>query len=337
MQKFSNLKQLMAYFADEKVCLDFLEEQLWNGKPVCPHCGSERVYRLADGKQFKCGNKKTCDKRFNVLTKTMYENTKLPLSVWFGAVYLLTAHKKGISSYQLARDLGVTQKTGWFILHRVREMAKIGHTFSVDQTVQADETYVKGKARNRHKSKRKLIAEGKLPESAGIVFGLVNEKAVMRVVPNAQRTTLNKVINEVVPNKETVMVTDGFTAYLGLDEIYKGHIIINHAQDEYKVGEYHTNTVEGLFSILKRGIYGIYHHVSAKHLQRYCDEFAHRYNSRKIKDADRFTMTIQQSRGRLKYFDLIQKEVTCGHGESDQKSEEKGSQEGAADEAGYEF
>jgi transposase-like protein len=305
MQHFKNLKELISYFSDEKTCLDYLELQLWNGTPVCPHCGSERVYRLTDGKQFKCGNKKTCDKKFNVLTKTMYENTKLPLSVWFGAVYILTAHKKGISSYQLARDLGVTQKTAWFVLYRVREMVKVSNDITLDDCVQADETYVKGKAKNRHKSKRKLIAEGKLPESAGIVFGLVNERAVMKVVPNAQKPTLEAVINKVVPNKGTVMVTDGFTAYAGLEDIYKGHIIINHAQDEYKVGQYHTNTVEGLFSILKRGIYGIYHHVSAKHLQRYCEEFAHRYNSRKIKDADRFTLTIQQSRGRLKYADLI--------------------------------
>lgn len=332
MQQFKSLKTVLAYYADEKFCLGLLEKELWNNKPVCPHCGSERVYRLADGKQFKCGNKKTCDKKFNILTGTMYENTKIPLSTWFAAIWLMTSHKKGISSYQLGRDLGVCQKTGWFLDHRIRQMINLGKGHKdMGETVQADETYVKGKAKNRHKSKRKLIAEGKLPEAAGIVFGVVGQNAVMRVVPNAQHKTLKAVITEVVPDKNAVMVTDGFSAYAGLDELYKGHIVINHAQDEYKVGQYHTNTVEGLFGIFKRGIYGIYHHVSAKHLQRYCDEFSFRYNTRKIKDGDRFLMTIRQSKGRLKYDELIQKDVNCGHGEGNEKKEEKDGQEGAAE------
>jgi len=122
-----------------------------------------------------------------------------------------------------------------------------------------------------------------------------------------------------------------------LDELYKGHIVINHGQDEYKVGEYHTNTVEGLFSILKRGIYGIYHQVSPKHLQRYCEEFAHRYNSRKITDPERFVITVGQSRGRLKYADLIKKDLTCPHGKSSEENEEKDLQKGGADQVEHEF
>ena len=307
MQQFKNLQEVIRHFSDQKTCLAYLEQQLWNGKPVCPHCGSTRVYRLANGTQFKCGNKKTCDRKFTVLVGTIYENTKIPLSTWFGAIYILTAHKKGISSYQLARDLGVTQKTAWFINHRIREMVKISSAITLNDTVQMDETYVKGKAKNRSKYKRKLIAEGKIEDKAAIVFGMVSDKAVMRVVPNTERDTLTPVIRRFIPDAETVVVTDGFSPYIGLDAIYKGHIVINHAQDEYKVGHYHTNTIEGLFSILKRGIYGIYHHVSAKHLQRYCEEFAHRYNSRKINDGDRFVQTIRQSKGRLKYSDLIKK------------------------------
>src|ERR1700688_4603460 len=104
MQHFQNLPELIKHFSDQKTCLDYLEQQLWNGSPVCPHCGSTRVYRLANGKQFKCGNKKTCDKKFTVLVGTIYENTKISLSTWFAAIYILTAHKKGISSCQLARD-----------------------------------------------------------------------------------------------------------------------------------------------------------------------------------------------------------------------------------------
>lgn len=308
MQHFKNLPELIKYFSDQKTCLDYLEQQLWNGKPICPHCGSERVYRLANGKQFKCGNKKTCDKKFTVLVGTIYENTKIPLSTWFAAIYILTAHKKGISSYQLARDLGVTQKTAWFINHRIREMVKVSQDITLTDTVQLDETYVKGKAKNRTKKKRKLIADGIIKDRGAVVFGMVSDKAVLRVVPNAERDSLYPIINEVIQDKDAVIVTDGWVSYTGLDEQYRGHIVINHANDEYKVGPYHTNTAEGLWSILKRGIYGIYHHVSEKHLQRYCEEFAHRYNSRKIKDADRFVMTVQQSKGRLKYADLIKKD-----------------------------
>lgn len=305
MQHFKNLKELITYFSDEKTCLEYLEQQLWDGKPVCPHCGSSRVYRLANGKQFKCGNKKTCDQKFTVLVGTIYENTKIPLATWFAAIYLLTAHKKGISSCQLARDLGVTQKTAWFINHRIREMVKISNVITLTDTVQIDETYVKGKAKNRTKKKRKMIADGIISDQPAIVFGMVSDKAVMRVVPNAERDSLNPIINEVVQDTQAVIVTDGWTSYTGLDEQYKGHIIVNHAQGEYKVAGYHTNTVEGLWSLLKRGIYGIYHQVSPKHLQRYCEEFAHRYNSRDIKDSERFVRTVQQSKGRLKYADLI--------------------------------
>ena len=192
---------VLAYYADERFCLGLLEKELWNNKPVCPHCGSERVYRLADGKQFKCGNKKTCDKKFNVLTGTMYENTKIPLSTWFAAIWLMTSHKKGIhflparaGSRGLPKDRLVSGSS--HPTNGQREQRQQGY----GQNLQADETYVKGKAcKNRHKSKRKLIAEGKLPETAGIVFGIVGENAVMRVVPNAQHKTLKAVITRSGP------------------------------------------------------------------------------------------------------------------------------------------
>lgn len=302
MQHFKNLKELMSYFSDEKTCLDYLEQQLWSGKPVCPHCGSEKVYRLANGKQFKCGNKKTCDRKFTVLKGTIYENTKIALSTWFAAIYLCTAHKKGISSCQLARDLGVTQKTAWFILHRIRLIMGDPRPVPLEYLVEVDETYVGGKFENMNRGRRKKWQEsGK--DNKTPVMGLVQRdgKAKLKVIG---KDSFKEVIRKHVDNT-AVVVTDAHLSYVGLGEEFAGHESVNHSISEYKRDIFYTNTVEGFFSILKRGIYGIYHQVSPKHLHRYCEEFSHRYNTRKIKDVERFTETVQQSRGRLKYMDLI--------------------------------
>lgn len=304
MQQFKTLKEVITHFADQKTCLAYLEEQLWKGSPVCPHCGSQKVYRLADGKQFKCGNKKTCDRKFNVLTGTIYENTKIPLSTWFAAIYLLTAHKKGISSYQLARDLGVTQKTGWFILHRIRLIMGEPNPEPLDCVVEVDETYCGGKFENMNRGRRKKWQQsGK--DNKTPVMGLVqrNGKAKLKVIG---QDTFKDVVRQHV-DTSAVVVTDSHLSYVGLDQEYERHEAVNHSIQEYKRGEFYTNTVEGFFSIFKRGIYGIYHQVSAKHLHRYCDEFANRYNTRKIKDAERFQETLQQSKGRLKYHELTAK------------------------------
>jgi transposase-like protein len=302
MQQFKSLPEVIKHFAQQKTCLDYLEQQLWAGKPVCPHCASERVYRLTDGKTFKCGNKKTCDKKFTVTTGTIYENTKLPLSTWFAAIWLLTAHKKGISSLQLSRDLNITQKSAWFINHRIRVMMGEPNPEPLEFLVEADETYVGGKFVNMNRGRRKKLQEtGKDNKIA--VMGMVQRggKAKLKVIGN---DTFKDVIRKHV-DTTAVLVTDSHSGYVGLNEEYAGHESVNHSIQEYKRDIFYTNTVEGFFSIFKRGIVGIYHQVSPKHLTRYCDEFAHRYNSRTIKDPERFTFTITQSKGRLKYKDLI--------------------------------
>ena len=304
MRDFKTLKQLFLHFAEEKTCLEYLEQQLWSGKPVCPHCGSERVYRLANGKQFKCGNKKTCDKKFNVLTGTIYENTKIPLSTWFGAIWLLTAHKKGISSHQLARDLGVTQKTGWFLLHRIRLIMGDPNPEPLECIVEVDETYCGGKFENMNRGRRKKWQEaGKDNKTA--VMGMVQRggKAKLQVIGN---DSFKDVVRQNV-DTSAVVVTDSHLSYVGLAQEYEAHESVNHSIQEYKRGEFYTNTVEGIFSMFKRGVVGIYHQISAKHLFRYCDEFSSRYNTRKLKDSERFKITISQSKGRLTYAKLIQK------------------------------
>lgn len=308
MEQFKNLKDVITYFQDQKVCREYLEQMRWNGKPMCPHCKHYRPYKLKDGKTYRCSSK-TCRKDFTVLVGSVMENTKIPLSTWMAAIYLGTAHKKGISSHQLARDLGVTQKTAWFLMHRVREMVKPHTDVKLDDTVQIDETYVKGEAKNRTQKKRKLIAEGYIKDEAAIVIGIVQNKGkgVLQVVPTAERESINKVIDHVVKDKETLIVTDAFSSYSGLELTYKGRIIVNHSQGEYINAGYHTNAVEGYFSLLKRAIFGTYHFVTAAHLQRYCDLLTYRYNSRKIKDGERFTHATSHIEGRLKWKNLIQK------------------------------
>src|ERR1700748_3199919 len=211
MTTFTNLKEVMAYFSDEKVCLSYLEQQLWNGKPVCPHCGCTKVYRLADGKNFKCGNKKDCDSRFNVLVGTMYENTKLPLSTWFGALYLRTSHKKGVSSYQIARDFGITQKSAWFLLHRIREMTKL-QDFKAQFVAQADEVYIGGRNKYKHAHKKNAAVSGSMGKTP--VLGVMQQNGVVNtaVIPNTQEETIKPLIKKMVEEK-AILITDDLSTY----------------------------------------------------------------------------------------------------------------------------
>lgn len=304
MQQFKNLKQVITYFSDEKVCLAYLEQQLWKGKPVCPHCGSAKVYRLANGKQFKCGNKKTCDRKFTVLVGSIFENTKVSLTTWMPAIYLCTSLKKGISSHQLARTLQVTQKTAWFILHRIRLMMGEPNPEPLEYLVEVDETYVGGKFDNMNRGRRKKW-QGKGVDNKVAVMGMVQRdgKARLKVIGNA---SFKEMVRQYV-DTTAVIVTDAHLGYVGLKDEYARHEAVNHSESEYKRDIFYTNTVEGFFSQLKRGLIGTYHQVSPKHLHRYCDEFSNRYNTRKLKDPERFAQTIQQSKGRLTYADLIRK------------------------------
>lgn len=230
---------------------------------------------------------------------------------------MATAHKKGISSLQLARDLDITQKSAWFVLHRIREMLKDndGDLFTGNM-VEVDETYVGGKAKNKSLAKRKIINKGRAGKGyqgnaineKSIVFGIIQREGRVRtfVVPNNRDYTLLPIIRENV-EKGNTMVSDQWKAYEGLGSRYDHHTV-NHGREEYVRGNLHTNTIEGYFGLFKRGIYGIYHNVSPKHLQRYCDEFGYRYNNRDISDPIRFKSSLTRVEGRLTYKRLIAKE-----------------------------
>jgi transposase-like protein len=303
MLEFKNLKDLMTKLSDEKVAREYVEEMRWGGNPVCPHCGAFKPYKLKDGKTYRC-KEKTCKRDFTVLVGSIFENSKIPLSTWMAALYILTGHKKGISSLQLSRDLGVTQKTAWFMTHRIRLIMGEPETETLDSMVEVDETYVGGKFANMNRGKRKEMQKWGRDNKVA-VMGMVQRdgKAKLTVIG---ANTFKDVVRENVDNS-AVVITDTHLAYVGLAQEYTAHLTVNHSQSQYRDGLAYTNTVEGFFSSLKRSIYGIYHSVSPKHLERYCKETSYRYNTRKISDKERFNLTLQNVEGRLKYKNLIQK------------------------------
>jgi len=303
--KFKNLLQLLDHFKDEETCRAHLEFKRWGGQPACHHCGSLHVYRTNRG--FKCGEK-LCGKKFSVLTGSLYENSKLPIRVWFGAIYLITSAKKGVSSLQIARQLGVSQKSAWFLNHRIREMLKEKAPRMLKEEVQLDESYYGGKEMFKQKSKRQINVKGKWEDTKVPIIGIVDKEGnvVLKTIPWVTKKNMAKIIDTHI-EKGSIMVTDSHPLYVHLrDSPYYKHQVVNHKTEEYvnKDG-FHTNTVEGVFSLVKRGLYGIYHSVSEKHLQRYLNEFCLRYNTRKIGDDDRFDITFRNCEGRLKYKDLI--------------------------------
>ena len=313
---FNNLRELIATMPDEKACRDYLIKERWNGVITCPYCSFEKCYVIENGKRFKCGNK-ACYKKFSVTVGTVFEASNIPLTKWFMAIYLTTAHKKGISSYQLGKDIGVAQKSAWFMLHRIRELMKVKVETKLDNIVEIDETYLGGKVKNMSKRKRAILHEtGMTFKTKTMVMGLVERDGNLKLIAMGKDSSTN-VLQPVVKDnvdKDAFVITDGYQSYLGLDSQFAGHEFVNHKEGEYVRDKvFHINTIEGAFSHFKRSIYGIYHQVSTKHLSRYCDETMFRYNLRKMQDAERFIYSLSQIEGRLDYRTLTDK--TKGDGQ----------------------
>jgi len=298
-KEIKSIIQLVQVFKDQETCIAHLERIRWNNNPVSPFDPTSKVYKCARG--WKCKN---TGKYFNVKTGTLFDNTKTPLQKWFIAIYLVTAHKKGISSVQLAKDIDVTQKTAWFMLQRIR--ACFGNdNQKLQNEVEVDETYVGGKNKNRHADKKIKGSQGRSTKSKTPVVGMVERGGILKasVTENTTARTLTKQIADNISQTAKVY-TDEWVGYNSIKRIYD-HSVVKHNSGEFVRGRVHTNTIEGFWSIMKRGVVGIYHFTSRKHLQKYVDEFVFRYNTRLASESDRFNMLLSQCDVRTTYNTLI--------------------------------
>ena len=300
-QDFKSILDLLKAFPDEQSCIDHLTELRWNGNVVSPFDTDSKVY-ICKGNKYRCKN---TGKYFNVKTDTLFDNSKVALQKWFLAIWIVTSHKKGISSVQLSKDIDVTQKTAWFMLQRIRNCFGIDNDTTLDNEVEVDETYVGGKNKNRHADKKVPNSQGRSTKDKTAVVGMVERggKLVARTIENAKASTLTyEIVSQV---KQSAMIyTDEWLGYNSLKRIYD-HAFVKHNSGEYVNGRIHTNTIEGFWSLLKRGIVGIYHFTSKKHLQRYVDEFVFRYNSREESEAARFNLMLSNTQHKLTYKELI--------------------------------
>jgi len=302
IQQFDSLFELMDAIPDEQAAIDHFTAIRWKDGAYCPYCGSTKVYHFADNRNHKCGD---CRKRFSIKVGTIFGDTKIGLRKWFMAIWLITSHKKGIASTQLAKDIKVTQKTAWFMLHRLRHAATTkSFNRKLSGTVEADETFVGGKEKNKHPTKRKHQGRGGVGKST--VMGLKERDGELRTmhVDNLKAKTVHRFVRENVETGANLM-TDEATSYIGLDGDYMHHTV-NHSAGEYvRHFVLHTNGIESVWALLKRQIIGIHHWVSEKHLSRYLAEMTWRYNRREFGEGDRMNALLAQTGGRLTYKALI--------------------------------
>jgi len=269
------------HFHSEAAAITRLEAIVWPQGPFCPRCGGfDRITQVKGGRAGlrRCG---PCKREFTVTVGTIFERTHIKLHKWFQAAHLIASSKKGISAHQLHRTLKVTYKTAWFMEHRLREAMRELHPDTQlggdGKTVEIDETYIGGREKNKHRNKRNKLGTGGIGKE--IAFSLVERGGSVRShhVPTVSAKTLRPILQAQIHIDSIVMSDDGGSR---VGREFARHQSVNHSIGEYVRGDAHTNTIEGYFSILKRGITGVYHHVSPQHLKRYLAEFDFRYNER---------------------------------------------------------
>lgn len=300
------LQEAIKFFSDLDTCNTFLAQLRWPDGVTCPHCQGKAVSYLSTRRTWKCMNK-ACHKQFSVKVGTIMEDSAIGLDKWLAAIWLIANAKNGVSSYEIHRAIGVTQKSAWFLLHRIRLAMQTGTFEKMRGTVEVDETFIGGLSRNMHKYVRETRGVGQGGAGKAIVLGLLerhgnDSKVRTKVIFERSQETLQGEVRKHVAQGSEVM-TDAYRSYLGLGAEYV-HQFTNHAE-EYVRGNVHTNGIENFWSLLKRSIKGTYVSVEPFHLFRYLDEQAFRFNERKVKDADRFVKTVKQVAGkRLTYDEL---------------------------------
>lgn len=299
---FNNIFELTAYFDSEAKCRKALFESRWNKKDViCPFCGQHNCSTRTDGR-FHCNN---CKKNFSVTVGTIFENTKIPLRKWFLAMYLISSHKKGISSCQLARDINVTQKTAWFILHKVRTLFRQYDTPALSGEIELDEMYLGGRETNKHESKKTPNTQGRSTKTKTPIFGMVQRDGNVHAlkVKDTRAETLMPIIKQFC-EENSHFFTDELCSYTCLDREGMKHDVIQHGIKQYVKGGITTNSIEGFWGHFKRMVFGTYHFVSKKYLQRYIDEAVYRYNTRKSSESARFGFMFKKAIGCVSYEDV---------------------------------
>jgi transposase-like protein len=307
----TTLVEAIRYFSDPDVCLKFMIALRWPTGVHCPECGSDMVTFLANARLFKCRGKHPRQK-FSVKVGTIFEDSAVPLDKWLTAIWMIANDKNGVSSYEIHREIGVTQKTAWFMLHRIRLAMQTGTFAKMSGQIEADESYIGGLARNMHKHKRDAKIKGTGGSGKAIVMGILERhgpgktsKVRAMVVPNARRATLEAQIKKHVELGSEVF-TDALPSYDKLHAEYL-HQAINHAET-YVRGHVHTNGIENFWSLLKRAIGGTYVSVEPFHLFRYLDEESFRFNNRDDDNAGRFAEVANSVVGkRVTYKELTGK------------------------------
>jgi transposase-like protein len=305
--EFKTLTDFTDYFCDEETCRKHYAEIRFGNGGYCPHCGHKEIYTFKDGKRYRCAS---CKQDFTIKTGTVFGESKLPLRKWFMAIYLLSTTSKGISSVQLAKHVGVTQKTAWFMAHRIREahQQNKGQLFG---TFEVDETYVGGLEKNKHASKRQDGTRGRSTKTKTPVVGMIQRGGEIRAQV-VERVTMAAVENNIVANaaKDSQIISDDFLSYARIGKMFP-HKSVSHARGEYVNGEAHTNGIESFWALFKRGYHGVYHHMSRKHMQRYVNEFTFRFNRRASEMQSVFSDVVARvaNSAQLPYKTLIQKPI----------------------------
>ena len=304
LRHFDSLIDLFEAFPTEQSCIDHITAIRWRHGRFCPLCGNaeeKRIGTLTGTNTHKCY---VCRERFSIRVGTIFQDTKLPLRKWFVAIWLINAHPKGIASTTLAKDLKITQKTAWFVLHRLRHAQKApSFNKPLRGVVEVDETYVGGKQHNMHADKREALKGGATGKT--IVMGLIERHGELRagVVEGVRTEDLEPVVYHHVM-QGSVVVTDAHRSYQHLGGDFR-HFTVNHRRGEYVRGDAHTNSIESVWALLKRQIIGIHHWVSPKHLDAYVSEMTFRFNRRDETPEGRMNSMLGQIEGHLSYKALI--------------------------------